>query len=71
MALRNSVWRSVWKFHAQSLRLGLFAVQLVLRVFSFLRRLLFMYRQSLSLFNKKLAEYGYPPLSNCIDELDE
>jgi hypothetical protein len=30
-----------------------------------------MYRQSLSLFNKKLAEYGYPPLSNCIDELDE
>ena len=29
-----------------------------------------LYRQPLSEFNKKLAEYGYPPLSRCVDELD-
>lgn len=30
-----------------------------------------LYRQPLSEFNKKLAEYGYPPLSRCVDELDQ
>ena len=30
-----------------------------------------MYRQPLSLFNQRLQEYGFPPLSKCFDELDE
>lgn len=30
-----------------------------------------MYKQPLSLFNSKLQDFGYPPLSNCADELDE
>lgn len=30
-----------------------------------------MYRQPLSLFNRRLQEFGFPPLSNCSDELDE
>ena len=30
-----------------------------------------LYRQPLAEFNRKLAEYGYPPLSRCVDELDQ
>lgn len=29
-----------------------------------------LYKQPLSVFNEKLQEHGYPPLSRCIDELD-
>ncbi len=29
-----------------------------------------LYKQPLSVFNEKLQEHGYPPLSRCVDELD-
>ena len=29
-----------------------------------------LYKQPLSVFNEKLQEHGYSPLSRCIDELD-